>query len=94
MAAALAEKKIAILQRGLEFHPGSDQLLLALLNEVCCYMFVCTVPCSLSADFRQGQLHAAQGSALVGSFWLMKPRGQLQSAAFSFCQTSEDLEIH
>ena len=38
VAAALAEKKIAILQRGLEFHPGSDQLLLALLNEVRCFV--------------------------------------------------------
>ena len=63
VAAALAEKKIAILQRGLEFHPGSDQLLLALLNEVCCFTSVRTVPLSMSADFRQGQLHTAEVNA-------------------------------
>ena len=52
VAAALAEKKISILQRGLEFHPGSDQLLLALLNEVGCFTSVCTVPCALCPSCR------------------------------------------
>ena len=34
MEAGTAEKKIAILERGLEHHPGSEELLLALLNVV------------------------------------------------------------
>ena len=34
MEAGTAEKKIAILERGLEHHPGSEQLLLAMLNVV------------------------------------------------------------
>ena len=32
--AGIAEKKISILERALEFHPGSDRLLLALLDAV------------------------------------------------------------
>ena len=37
--AGIAEKKISILERALEFHPGSDRLLMALLDAVspdCC----------------------------------------------------------
>ena len=34
MEAGTAEKKVAILERGLEHHPGSEELLLALLNVV------------------------------------------------------------
>ena len=34
MEAGTAEKQIAILERGLEHHPGSEELLLALLNVV------------------------------------------------------------
>lgn len=32
--AGIAEKKISILERALEFHPGSDRLLMALLDAV------------------------------------------------------------
>ena len=74
VAAALAEKKISILQRGLEFHPGSDQLLLALLNEVRCCVSLYTVSCPLPADTRQVQLCAAEGSASFVSIWLVRPR--------------------
>lgn len=32
--AGIAEKKVSILERALEFHPGSDRLLMALLDAV------------------------------------------------------------
>jgi len=40
--AGIAEKKISILERALEFHPGSDRLLLALLDAVSSLPSSCT----------------------------------------------------
>ena len=42
MQAGIAEKKISILERALEFHPGSDRLLLALLDAVSSLPSSCT----------------------------------------------------
>ena len=42
MQAGIAEKKISILERALEFHPGSDRLLLALLDAVSALSSSCT----------------------------------------------------
>ena len=43
----IAEKKISILERALEFHPGSDRLLMALLDAVSfCRELSATVKCS------------------------------------------------
>lgn len=43
MQAGIAEKKISILERALEFHPGSDRLLLALLDAVSALSSSCTL---------------------------------------------------
>ncbi len=47
MQAGIAEKKISILERALEFHPGSDRLLLALLDAVSSLSSSCTLTCLL-----------------------------------------------